>query len=216
MEPGSNLGHDLHPTCDPRVWQYLRADNADHRGQGPYSPGRQSRQRRGREDARPRPKLGRAAAAAIPSATLVEFPELGHSPQIGAPASSTQHSWKRLSSGFRTLAGYLGTPIVKVSEEPPELPVAAFPLPEATQQSQHRSVKQASTTATTAPRSRSPAATHARNAPVHCSITPIEDIPVMATWHGISGAAADAKTQRQNYLRSPRATRNRKRWWALL
>ncbi|RWP52193.1 alpha/beta fold hydrolase [Mesorhizobium sp.] len=31
------------------------------------------------------PKLGRAAAAAIPNATLVEFPELGHSPQIEAP-----------------------------------------------------------------------------------------------------------------------------------
>jgi pimeloyl-ACP methyl ester carboxylesterase len=31
------------------------------------------------------PKLGRAAAAAIPNATLVEFPELAHSPQIEAP-----------------------------------------------------------------------------------------------------------------------------------
>ncbi|TIT03937.1 MAG: alpha/beta hydrolase [Mesorhizobium sp.] len=31
------------------------------------------------------PKLGRAAAAAIPNATLVEFSELGHSPQIEAP-----------------------------------------------------------------------------------------------------------------------------------
>jgi pimeloyl-ACP methyl ester carboxylesterase len=31
------------------------------------------------------PKLGRAAAAAIPNATLVEFPELGHSPQVEAP-----------------------------------------------------------------------------------------------------------------------------------
>lgn len=30
------------------------------------------------------PKLGRAAAAAIPSATLLEFPELGHSLQIGS------------------------------------------------------------------------------------------------------------------------------------
>lgn len=32
------------------------------------------------------PELGRAAAAAIPNATLVEFPELGHSPQVEAPA----------------------------------------------------------------------------------------------------------------------------------
>jgi pimeloyl-ACP methyl ester carboxylesterase len=31
------------------------------------------------------PVLGRAAAAAIPNATLVEFPELGHSPQVEAP-----------------------------------------------------------------------------------------------------------------------------------
>jgi len=32
------------------------------------------------------PVLGRAAAARIPNATLVEFPELGHAPQIQAPA----------------------------------------------------------------------------------------------------------------------------------
>lgn len=31
-------------------------------------------------------ELGRAAAKAIPQATLVEFPELGHSPQVEAPA----------------------------------------------------------------------------------------------------------------------------------
>lgn len=31
------------------------------------------------------PQLGRDAAAAIPNATLVEFPELGHSPQVEAP-----------------------------------------------------------------------------------------------------------------------------------
>jgi pimeloyl-ACP methyl ester carboxylesterase len=31
------------------------------------------------------PELGRAAAKAIPKATLVEFPELGHSPQVEAP-----------------------------------------------------------------------------------------------------------------------------------
>jgi hypothetical protein len=38
VEPGSNLGHDLHPTCDPRVWQYLRTD-ADHRGKDRTAPG---------------------------------------------------------------------------------------------------------------------------------------------------------------------------------
>jgi pimeloyl-ACP methyl ester carboxylesterase len=32
------------------------------------------------------PSLGRKAAAAIPNAALVEFPELGHSPQVEAPA----------------------------------------------------------------------------------------------------------------------------------
>jgi pimeloyl-ACP methyl ester carboxylesterase len=32
------------------------------------------------------PALGRAAAARIPHATLIEFPELGHAPQIQAPA----------------------------------------------------------------------------------------------------------------------------------
>lgn len=32
------------------------------------------------------PELGRAAAKAIPKATLVEFPKLGHSPQVEAPA----------------------------------------------------------------------------------------------------------------------------------
>ncbi|WP_211851993.1 alpha/beta fold hydrolase [Plastoroseomonas hellenica] len=31
------------------------------------------------------PELGRRAAAAIPNATLVESPELGHSPQVEAP-----------------------------------------------------------------------------------------------------------------------------------
>jgi pimeloyl-ACP methyl ester carboxylesterase len=31
-------------------------------------------------------QLGRAAAKAIPGATLIEFPELGHSPQVEAPA----------------------------------------------------------------------------------------------------------------------------------
>lgn len=31
------------------------------------------------------PELGRKTAAAIPNATLVEFPELGHSPQVEAP-----------------------------------------------------------------------------------------------------------------------------------
>jgi pimeloyl-ACP methyl ester carboxylesterase len=31
------------------------------------------------------PELGRKAAAAIPGATLIEFPELGHSPQVEAP-----------------------------------------------------------------------------------------------------------------------------------
>lgn len=31
------------------------------------------------------PKLGKATAAAIPNATLVEFPDLGHSPQVEAP-----------------------------------------------------------------------------------------------------------------------------------
>jgi pimeloyl-ACP methyl ester carboxylesterase len=31
------------------------------------------------------PELGRAAAKSIPNATLVEFPELGHSPQVEAP-----------------------------------------------------------------------------------------------------------------------------------
>jgi pimeloyl-ACP methyl ester carboxylesterase len=31
------------------------------------------------------PELGRRAARTIPDATLVEFPELGHSPQVEAP-----------------------------------------------------------------------------------------------------------------------------------
>ena len=33
------------------------------------------------------PALGKAAAAAIPHATLVEFPDLGHAPQIQDPAA---------------------------------------------------------------------------------------------------------------------------------
>jgi len=32
------------------------------------------------------PELGRRAAKAIPGAVLVEFPDLGHSPQVEAPA----------------------------------------------------------------------------------------------------------------------------------
>ncbi len=31
------------------------------------------------------PELGRATAKAIPNATLIEFPDLGHSPQVEAP-----------------------------------------------------------------------------------------------------------------------------------
>lgn len=84
MEPGSNLGHDLHPTCDPRVWQYLRADNADHRGNDRTAPGGNRASADVAKTLGHNPKLGRAAAAAIPSATLLEFPELGHSLQIGS------------------------------------------------------------------------------------------------------------------------------------
>ena len=31
------------------------------------------------------PELGRRAARTIPGATLIEFPELGHSPQVESP-----------------------------------------------------------------------------------------------------------------------------------
>ncbi len=43
------------------------------------------------------PQLGKAAAAAIPRARLVEFPDLGHAPQIQAP--DTFH--KALLDGLR-------------------------------------------------------------------------------------------------------------------
>ena len=36
------------------------------------------------------PVLGKAAAARIPKARLIEFPDLGHSPQIQAPEVSTR------------------------------------------------------------------------------------------------------------------------------
>ncbi len=42
-------------------------------------------------------KLGRAAAKAIPKATLVNFPDLGHSPQIQAPARFHQALLKGLA-----------------------------------------------------------------------------------------------------------------------
>lgn len=46
------------------------------------------------------PELGKAAAAAIPHAHLVEFPDLGHAPQIEAP--DVFH--KALFDGLRALA----------------------------------------------------------------------------------------------------------------
>ncbi|MFD1331054.1 alpha/beta fold hydrolase [Methylopila musalis] len=44
------------------------------------------------------PALGRAAAAAIPGATLVAFPDLGHSPQVEAPAEFEAALLKALGS----------------------------------------------------------------------------------------------------------------------
>jgi pimeloyl-ACP methyl ester carboxylesterase len=43
------------------------------------------------------PELGRRAAAVIPHATLVEFPELGHSPQVEAPDQFHQALLRALS-----------------------------------------------------------------------------------------------------------------------
>ena len=43
------------------------------------------------------PTLGRQAAAAIPSATLVEFAELGHSPQVEDPARFNRELLKALA-----------------------------------------------------------------------------------------------------------------------
>ena len=40
------------------------------------------------------PVLGKAAAARIPQAKLVEFPDLGHAPQIQAPEVSTRRCWR--------------------------------------------------------------------------------------------------------------------------
>lgn len=44
------------------------------------------------------PELGRRAAKAIPHATLVEFPELGHSPQVEAPAQFHEALLRGLAS----------------------------------------------------------------------------------------------------------------------
>ncbi|MDG1580414.1 alpha/beta hydrolase [Pseudomonas sp. GOM6] len=44
------------------------------------------------------PELGRKAAAALPNSTLVEFPELGHSPQVEAPERFHQALLKGLIS----------------------------------------------------------------------------------------------------------------------
>ncbi len=43
------------------------------------------------------PALGRRAAAAIPSATLVEFAELGHSPQVEDPSRFNRELLKALA-----------------------------------------------------------------------------------------------------------------------
>ena len=45
------------------------------------------------------PALGRAAAAAIPDATLVEFAELGHAPQVEAPARFESALLEALQAG---------------------------------------------------------------------------------------------------------------------
>jgi pimeloyl-ACP methyl ester carboxylesterase len=47
------------------------------------------------------PALGRAAAKRIPHATLVEFPELGHAPQIQAPAQFQDALLKGLAAVAR-------------------------------------------------------------------------------------------------------------------
>jgi pimeloyl-ACP methyl ester carboxylesterase len=47
------------------------------------------------------PMIGKAAAAQIPQATLVEFPDLGHAPQIQAPDIFN----KALLDGMRAPAG---------------------------------------------------------------------------------------------------------------
>ena len=44
------------------------------------------------------PALGRAAAAAIPGATLIEFAELGHSPQVQDPKQFNAALLKSLKS----------------------------------------------------------------------------------------------------------------------
>ncbi|WP_325170245.1 alpha/beta fold hydrolase [Cupriavidus respiraculi] len=44
------------------------------------------------------PELGRKAARAIPNATLVEFPELGHSPQVEAPGQFHEALLRGLSA----------------------------------------------------------------------------------------------------------------------
>jgi len=44
------------------------------------------------------PELGQKTAEAIPNATLVEFPELGHSPQVEAPEQFHQALPKELNT----------------------------------------------------------------------------------------------------------------------
>ena len=44
------------------------------------------------------PALGRRAAAAIPGATLVEFADLGHSPQVEDPARFNAELLKAVSA----------------------------------------------------------------------------------------------------------------------
>ena len=50
-------------------------------------------------------ELGRRTAKAIPNATLVEFPELGHSPQVEAPIGSTKRCCAASVRGVDLLVG---------------------------------------------------------------------------------------------------------------
>lgn len=74
--------HGHHPARRVRVWPAAAAHAAAHRREGRHGPRQavEPARRPGHYDV-----LGEQAAAAMPNAELIEFPDLGHSPQIQAP-----------------------------------------------------------------------------------------------------------------------------------
>ena len=91
LEFGAPLRHDLHAAGLLRIREDRAADAAADRRQGHNgASARTLRRRTFAPTLGSYPVLGKAGGGAHPEAKLVEFPELGHAPQIQDPEVSTR------------------------------------------------------------------------------------------------------------------------------